>query len=608
MKLTSKLNTMLILLVICLCLVIVASYAWLTMATRPEVGNITANVGANGSLEIALLDSETYMNPDLIKSGIGDSSENGDTVAANKTWGNTIDLRYSYGLDQISLLPAQLNLSQNKEGGLSVGHSMLKVADYGIDGRVKILSDRTVSAVMEENSFSYKVDRQSHGVRAIGTASNITAQQIALATARVQVSASGKAAPRTLENTWRQYGSGIVDILYRHYALGVETFTQADATAVQNFLRGVQETVGYVDAATRYTVIGLAAGSIADEATFEQLYWAALPNSGEKLYEVASQMQLGDTVYKMAADMEDLAGTVDQAVLRSEELSDAPIWGNICHALEGVLDPAQLYLNGKKIAEPEAFGVMAVQNELVLPVSACGLTDIARFIGNYSVFSIWNNSVTMTLTSVAVVEQSGLVQQEALLQEQKAALGGWTQANMDNLYGFAIDLALRCNEPAELLLQIEEAALTDGEEENSRYGGGSYMRFTSENMTDGQLVELMDAMRVAFISDQNELLAVAKLSNYSFKDGGASGQLALYDFNLEIDGSLTLSQRRDSAVICQLPQNSPVIVTAVVWLDGDRVGNQLVSDIFEHSMTGEMNLQFSSSANLIPSKQTLKND
>ena len=51
-----------------------------------------------------------------------------------------------------------------------------------------------------------------------------------------------------------------------------------------------------------------------------------------------------------------------------------------------------------------------------------------------------------------------------------------------------------------------------------------------------------------------------------------------------------------------------MIVTAVVWLDGDRVGNQLVSDIFEHSMTGEMNLQFSSSANLIPSKQTLKND
>ena len=608
MKLSSKLNTMLILLVVCLCLVIVASYAWLTMATRPEVGNITANVGANGSLEMALLDSDTYLDPGLIKSGIGDSSETGDTVAANKTWGNTIDLRYSYGLDQISLLPAQLNLSQNKEGGLSVGHSMLKVADYGIDGRVKILSDRTVSAVMEENSFSYKVDRQSHGVRAIGTASNITAQQIALATARVQVSASGKAAPRTLENTWRQYGSGIVDILYRHYALGVETFTQADALSVQNFLRGVQETVGYVDAATRYAVIGLAAGSIADEATFEQLYWAALPNSGEKLYEVASQMQLGDTVYKMAADMEDLAGTVDQAVLRSEELSDAPTWGNICHALEGVLDPAQLYLNGKKIAEPEAFGVMAVQNELVLPVSGCGLTDIARFIGNYSVFSIWNNSVTMTLTSVAVVEQSGLVQQEALLQEQKAALGGWTQANMDNLYGFAIDLALRCNEPAELLLQIEEAALTDGEEENSRYGGGSYMRFTSENMTDGQLVELMDAMRVAFISDQNELLAVAKLSNYSLNNGEAIAQLHLYDFNLEIDGSLTLSQRRDSAVICQLPQNSPVIVTAVAWLDGDRGGNQLVSDILEHSMTGAMNLQLSSSANLIPSKQTLKND
>ena len=260
------------------------------------------------------------------------------------------------------------------------------------------------------------------------------------------------------------------------------------------------------------------------------------------------------------------------------------------------------------MTEPKVFETLAAQNELVLPTNLCGLTDLAKFIGNYSVFSIWNNSVTVTITSVAVMEQPHLTWQKTMLEEQQAAAGGWTQANMDDLYGFAIDLALRCNESTQLLLQTEAAALIDGEKENARYGSGSYMVFRSENMTDGQLVELMDAMRVGFISDRGQVLGVAKLGDYRLQNGEASGQLHLYDFNLEIDGSLTLSQRKDSTVICDLPQNTPVIVSVVVWLDGDHVDNRLVSDVFEHSMTGEMNLQFSSSANLLPSEQTLKSD
>ena len=40
-------------------LLAVTSYAWLVMSTAPEVTGITTNVAANGSLEIALLTTET---------------------------------------------------------------------------------------------------------------------------------------------------------------------------------------------------------------------------------------------------------------------------------------------------------------------------------------------------------------------------------------------------------------------------------------------------------------------------------------------------------------------------------------------------------------------
>lgn len=610
MKLSKKLNMALIMVLVFSILLASASYAWLVISTRPEVGNITTNVGANGSLEIALLNQDTFLDPTLIKTGVGTSAEKRDPKQANETWGNTIDLLHGYGLEQISLLPAQLNLSQNGQGGLAVGNSILKIADYGIDGRIKILSDKTVSAVMTEEKFAYKVDRQSYGVRGIGTVSNISAQQTALATARSMVRLSASAAPRALENAWRQYGGGIMDVLYRHYALGEDALTQEDVLAVRGFLLGLQQAAEYVEDATRYTVIGVMAAHVQDGAEFERQYWLAMPGSGMKLSGIAQEMSLGEyagSLREMAEAAQALTDAVQQAADRCDALAKAPTWENFRYALEELADPERMYLNGAKLSEPMAFDTIAAQNEL-LPAERSALSELARFAGNYSVFSLWENSVTVTLTSVAVMDAPRLDRQKELLDRQKAAAGGWTQANMNQLYGFALDLALRCNEPSQLLLQTAAAPLAEGETEDARYGGGSYMYFQSDNMNQDQLVSLMDALRVAFVSDQNELLAVAKPGNYHLDGSYASAGLYLYDYHLEIDGSLTVGARKESDAILELPQNTPVVITAVVWLDGDQVDNGMVIDIFQHSMTGGINIQFSSSANLISSQQTLKND
>jgi hypothetical protein len=181
---------------------------------------------------------------------------------------------------------------------------------------------------------------------------------------------------------------------------------------------------------------------------------------------------------------------------------------------------------------------------------------------------------------------------------------------LDDTYGFAVDMAFRCNQKSDLLLQTAAATrVNEKSEVPVTQGGGSYMRFTSENMDTEQLLKLMDTIRIGFINDRNTLLAIAKLnvSNYEEQETGVFAPLYLYDFEIDDEGVLSMGERRkDDASILSLPQNSPAIVSVVVWLDGDSVDNSLVDATSHQSMSGILNLQFSSSADLLPTDGTIK--
>ena len=135
MKLTKKLNVALVLVVVCLVLVIGATYAWFAIALNPEVQRIETNVGANGSLEIALLTGETFEDPGRIKTIVGDSAVKQDVAESNKSWGNVIQLSGGYGLEEIILLPARLNVVKNADGIHYVenGNGILKTAEFAFD-------------------------------------------------------------------------------------------------------------------------------------------------------------------------------------------------------------------------------------------------------------------------------------------------------------------------------------------------------------------------------------------------------------------------------------------------------------------------------------------
>lgn len=94
-----------------------------------------------------------------------------------------------------------------------------------------------------------------------------------------------------------------------------------------------------------------------------------------------------------------------------------------------------------------------------------------------------------------------------------------------------------------------------------------------------------------------------------------TGKLTLKDYTFA-NGKLNLTakaatedvnQKKQNAKLVDMEQNNAVKVTAIVYLDGDLVDNSMVANAAQ-SITGTMNLQFSSNATLKPMDYTpLKN-
>jgi hypothetical protein len=71
-------------------------------------------------------------------------------------------------------------------------------------------------------------------------------------------------------------------------------------------------------------------------------------------------------------------------------------------------------------------------------------------------------------------------------------------------------------------------------------------------------------------------------------------------------GAAGETKSEDNAIM-PLTQNQATALSALVYLDGENVGNDDVAATASQSMTGKMNLQFASSANLVPMEYSALN-
>ena len=177
-----------------------------------------------------------------------------------------------------------------------------------------------------------------------------------------------------------------------------------------------------------------------------------------------------------------------------------------------------------------------------------------------------------------------------------------------DLYGYAVDLAFRTNATSSSLkLQVDAAQrIYSDSNEASTQGNGSYMEFTKGDLTETQFAKLMSAVRIVFVDSTNTIVAGAKLNVPTIEANATTVKAPLKMVTVTTGNkSVNFTDAAvENNVITTLDQGTAKQLTVITYLDGDVVDNSMVSATSARSMTGSMNLQFASSATLVPMDYT----
>lgn len=624
-----KLVSALCMLLISALLMTGTTYAWLVLSTAPEVSGITTNVGANGALEIALLTTETREDLSQIRTSINGSLANQRVASTNTTWGNLIDLTVAdYGLDELVLLPARLQYSKQGDGSYRINAGLLSVPVYGYDGRIAELTNNTVSAIYGNNKeFSYAVGVQDYGVRAIGTSDTVSVQASALATAKGNITSYTKQANSTAANTLSKNGPDLFSMILAYSTNSNTTFDDADVAVIEAMIADLETSVSYIDLALRYGLVAVAASEIDDKTLFGEVQNRIMDTEEplSKIYDELTEFSadsLPTSYREWIRKAENAKGNLTAAKNECDALTDGSYtWDELKPALNYIMNMEQVYINDTPFSDFDSNMAGELLNtgaKLTLPSGSGVFADVADFAGDYeTAFSAGVSVEIETLTTAGTPYLTVLSNEIRTLEAAGGGDNGVQIAELTATYGYALDMAFRCNATGTSNLLLQTAAVQRIYSDStaaSTMGGGSYMEFSTKDATYSldQMLALMDAVRVAFVDDQGTLLKVAKLntSNRKVENGVVKAPLYVYDFSFsEEDGAMIMGERqKTNNVITSLTQNQAKALTVVVWLDGDLVDNTMVSATEETSLNGVLNLQFATDADLVPAGNTaLKN-
>lgn len=636
------------------------TYAWFTLSTAPEVTGITTSVGANGNLEMALLTSgktgenneaeipDTFGDLSKISSAVGDSSSAAGKTAltANITWGNLVDLSdTSYGLDTINLMPARLNVANGK----LVTANLLKTAVYGKDGRVDRLDANTYSAVKDANGWSFDTTKQTYGVRAIGANDNLTPQQSGLMQAKSAYTTNLNAAKSTMRTSMVTNGNELANAVSA-LAMGADkTLTEGQKTAITNMVNDTLTALGQLD--TAYVQVLAAAASTLDSTQYAAATGALTGKTSYAEAKAALEGVAGTTVLEppaLAAAVETLNDQKDAVQTAKEGIeAESAMDENYKTALKALVEPKNVLINGYKAGkapESDTSGgyVMDsagnIASDFMSKYAAAGglmvempdgsgvFAYIGSVAGNYSasVMITSFNYSSITLSNVPATMQTTANKDTSIDNALSAITANGTTTGataLSDTFGYALDFAFRTNAANSYLQLQTEAAqrvYTDSTSTQTQ-GNGSTMTFQSADtsFTGEKVKSLMKAIRVGFVDpSEGTIYGVAALGDINVAGEDYTGKLYLQNYTFDTDGKLTTNgnktntegtEQDESKALMAMQQNTAQKMTVIVWLDGDSVDNGDVANAAQ-SITGKLNLQFSSSAELVPMKNTaLKN-
>lgn len=632
-----KLISALCMLLVALIMVVSSTYAWFTLSTAPEVKGISTAVGANGALEIRL---NTTTDPGTIK---------------NSTYGNLVDLSEGYGLDTITLLPSALHLDDAGK----IDPRFLNIPQYGPDGRVTDVSgERTQAGIFTDGVFSAAADNAT-GVRAVGVASGLTPRQLAYRNAKYAASTNASLATNGAANSLNTNGAVLGNIVIKKATMAGATYTQAEIDSLQAIvddLAGTDSKTGiltYIEDAYKQMIVAYAASAQLDrlpnvtDVTIADAVYSTVKSkieSGDLTLEGiaasnAITVVVGADSYSFSLLGEDGAETpiltsIKALIATKGNVSDAQDaldalktlgkteyeWADVSGVLNYLIYTDAVTVNGMSASEIQAemdtFAqkVMSEGINIQLNQGAGVYAEIADQCGNYSAAVTMTNvtvkgmtfeELTANMVTKSNVSPAYLTGAQAAIINAGEPSGSTASAlPMTEFYGYVIDLVFRTNAASSNLLLQTDATdrIYEGNANELTQGGGSSMTFksASADFSTEQVKSLMGSIRIVFFgTESREVLGYAKLdvANATIGADGVTAKMYLYEI---VDGAEVLVTTKDDSVITAMAQNQEVKVSTLVYLDGEKLENKDVAATGAQSVTGKMNLQFSSSANLTP--------
>lgn len=610
-------------------MVVSSSYAWFTLSTKPEVTGIQTSVGANGNLEMAL-------NAGTITSGVGDSTK--ADVEKNITWGNLVNLSdEAYGLRKIALLPSRLNLIDGK-----VGASILATPTYGADGRVNELVANTLNKSWVDGSGWTGA---TSGVQAIGNASGMSAEQLALRQAKIDFANAITTAQRLAAGSLNTTGEKLTAMAVAVKMNGATTVAKADVEAVQATLVTLTTAKDSLGTALLNYLYALAttqegaATVIANTTTIDEmetLIGAALAQD--------TNYSTAKAAYDALATSLESASTNLESAIASADADGNIAWTAVSSAMAALVDTDQMVLNGYKLNEitlgdggnaGDVASAVVQQGGLKLVTTAGVYSAIADFTGSYTasfkIAELTISGVTVTDFPASMIADPSAtyatVQLKTPLSLAMDAVtafvpdAGSADTALTDLFGYKIDLAFRTNAAGSYLkLQRTEAdrIYNDNGSDSQSWGSGSYMEFDIATLgyTKDQAKEVMKAIRIVFTETVTDGVSSATIygvavldmadGNYEETANGIKASLKMVEYTTEADGTrapkLIIGADKTGAEadkLMDLPQSAQANMSVIVYLDGDHVENKDVAT-GGLSLEGKLNLQFASSAELTP--------
>lgn len=176
-------------------------------------------------------------------------------------------------------------------------------------------------------------------------------------------------------------------------------------------------------------------------------------------------------------------------------------------------------------------------------------------------------------------------------------------------YGYSVDLAFKTSENSDLILQQNGVDRVTGEspegrlpENSTTQGNGSVVNFNvADDLSQEQIQALLQNVYVLFVNtDNGQVYAVATCDDVQLSAGKASADLIIHNAEFSEDGILSAGTVRTDQKIVTLTKDKVEYITAIVYLDGDRVQSGQFSSDTTASLYGSINLQFSTDAELTP--------